>query len=845
MSEKLDYHRRYIEFLKEFGDEEYLYVVIDGSGDLNLAKQFADEVAKEARAIDDIKQVIWKIDNPLLEKNFLLYLREKELDSLGRMLSTGPFAAKNIAGWSDISPLFGALATRINQPVSKKDEAELATGFTFLDNLVDDISAAMDAPRPYVSRLQSLFFGSAESFDKDGYIKSGDLLFVLIMPKKDYATSSVIEAPLKQIRDSLELVRSKFPGINAGLTGRPVLSADEMTTSNNDMAKAGALAAVLMMGLFILSFRGIVRPLLAQITLGIGIAWTFGFVALAFGTLNILSIVFALILIGAVMEYAFRFIARYQEELSKCGVVNDAVVHTFVKSGIPDITSAVTTACVFLTLLWTDFTALAQLGVVAAVGVILCVAAILIVLPSLIVIVDRRLTPEKIKAVSPFQFTQIGRLYKKPWALALTSAVITVSLIYFTTNVRFDNNLLKLQSQNLESVKYENLIIEKSSETTWFARAIANSVEESQELAEKFRSLPTVRRVDDVLRVFPENQPAKAGIISEIAPNFAGLSFSVPSENINPRELMFELGRLSASLTSLQAQAFSSGRVDAVEELGGFAEKIDKLSKKIGVASDDELSRLGKYQFTFISDMHEQMKLLAGGMNPSKIELKDVPSDLLGRFMSPAGRFALFIYPRDDIWDPAALKRFVDDIRSVDAYVVGTPIEVHESGKIMQTTFINTAILALIVTIFFAWLDTRSWRATILSVIPLCLGTTWLIGIMGLWGIDFNMANFFAIPILIGTGIDFGIHMTHRIRHDKSLKAVETSTGRGLMLTAVSNALGFGSMMIASHHGIVSLGKIMLIGSICSFLAAMIALPPMAKRLNWGNSKASPVDTVR
>ena len=140
VSERLDYHRRYIEFLKEFGDEEYLYVVADASEDMPKAKQFIEALGQKLRGLPDIKEVIWKIENPALERNFLLYLTPDQLKALETMTSSGPFAATNIARWSGLSPMFGALADRIGAPVSPEDERELATGFTFIDGLLDDMS---------------------------------------------------------------------------------------------------------------------------------------------------------------------------------------------------------------------------------------------------------------------------------------------------------------------------------------------------------------------------------------------------------------------------------------------------------------------------------------------------------------------------------------------------------------------------------------------------------------------------------------------------------------------------------------------------------------------------------
>lgn len=839
VSMKLDYHRRYIEFLKEFGDEEYLYVVVDASDDLPRAKQLLEALGARLKGNPGLEQVIWKIENPALERNFLLYLTPEQLKVLAAMTSRGPFSVRNIATWEGFAPMFGALADRIAGPVSTEDESELSTGFTFIDGLLDDMIAVIEKGAPYRSRLQALFFGDGETFDPDGFLKNGSLLFMLVMPAKDYATAAVIEKPLADLRAALAETRQEFPDIDAGVTGRPVLNADEMETSNRDMTVATMLALALVSLIFIVFFRGVARPLLAVAALVMGISWTFGFVALAVGTLNILSSVFALLLIAASIEYSIYIVARYEEELAKSGRPAEAIARMLSTTGMANMTSALTTAAAFLTLIWTDFIAIAQLGVISAAGIILCLGAMLIVLPALLMLRDQGRAEEALRKVRAFDMPGLLPLYKRPGVLVAAAAVTTLAIAPFIFRTSFDNNLLNLQARGMESVKYEHLIIEKSSETTWFARATADTVAESHKKADDLRKLSTVRGVDDVERIVPEDQKKKIAAVREMAPAFQGLSFADVGGTVEAGRLMFELGRLAGGLERLEEQAFKSGRVDAVEELGLFAGKMRKLVALIDAADDARLVSLGDMQRAFFGDLKKNLEILATGMEPTTISLEDLPKDVRSRFVSPnTGRYSLMIYPKENIWDPTAMGRFVGEIRGVDPTVIGTPIEVHESGRLMRETFARSAVLAFIVICLLVWLDFRQLRASALAIMPLGFGMVWLFGGMGLAGIQFNMANFFAIPILIGTGVDFGVQVVHRLRQEGSFKALGTSTGKGLVMTAIANGVGFGAMMIAHHRGVASLGKILALGCVCCLLAAIIPTPPVARWFGWGRSKS-------
>ncbi|MFH1829577.1 MAG: MMPL family transporter [Pseudomonadota bacterium] len=836
VSEKLDYHKRYLDFLNEFGDEEYLYVVVDATKDMSQAKDFIRSLVARLNKIDGLKDVIWKIDNPALEKNFLLYMTPPQLAALKAMVTQGPFAVSNISNWDGFSPLFGALATRIAEPVSTKDEEELSQGFTFIDGLLDDMSSALQKPTQYRSRLQELFFGDGDTFDADGFYRNRDLLFVLIMPKKDYGTMEVIQKPLEEIRTAIAQTRAQFPDIDAGLTGKPVLAADEIMTSNEDMTWATCIAIVLVGLVFIFFFRSTSRPVLAMISLVMGISWTFGLVAVVFGTLNILSIVFAIILVGAAIEYAIHVVARYQEELAKSGNIDESIKRTLQLVGPADATTAFTTAAAFLTITWTDFTAIAQLGVIAASGILLCLISMLVVLPAMIVMRDRRRSPQALTKVKPFSLPHINLLYRKPKLLFIAAALFSLAVIPFATDVGFDNNLLNLQAKGLESVKYEQLILNKSGETTWFARTAASTPYQSHKMAKEFEKLSTVRRVDDVERILPEKQEEKLKAVENIAPAFANLKFEHVGKKVDVLNLMFELGRLASGLERLQEQAFSSGRLDAVNELEKFSSKVRSLVGQLDKADSAQLERLGSFQHDFFSDLHKNLEILSTGMKPEKLALSDLPENIVRRFVSPKGRYSLYIYPKENIWDPVALEKFVNDIRGVDAMVVGTPIEVHESGRLMRETFMKSAVLAFFVICLLVWIDFRSWRATMLAVMPLAVGTLWLLGVMGLTNTPFNMANFFAIPILIGIGVDFGVHLVHRLRAEGSFNAIGSSTGKAVVLTAAANAIGFGIMIFAHHRGIASLGLIMAVGCLCCLAAALIAMPPVAKWLRWGRN---------
>ena len=848
ISEKLAYHKRYKDFLREFGDQEYLYLVVESNGDLSKAKAFAESAAERISRLPDIREVTYKIDNPALEKSFLLLLNQEELRSLSDMVSGGAFSIQRFASLASLEELFAAINEEIKKPVSPKEEKKLTLGFKFLDGLIGSLNNAVKEGAPYESQLERLFFGEG-NFDPDGYLVTKNKKFVicLIMPSKDYGTLAVIEEPLQRIRNAIDDTRKEYPGVKAGLTGRPVLAADEMATSNRDMNLATVMAIAAVAVIFIVSFRSAARPLIAMAALIMGIAWTYGFVTLAFGTLNLLSIVFAIILVGSSIEYGIHVVARYQEELARHRHIDEAVRKMLLAIGKPDLTSAATTAGAFATLLFTNFRALKQLGAIAGMGIVFCLAAMLVVLPAMLVIRDHKLYGER--AVPPWatpkpamQVNFIPRFYRRPTLLLAVAVALTVVIAPFASRVFFDFNLLNLQAKGIESVEYERKLITESDESTWFANAIANTPQQSFDLAEKFRKLPVVKKVDDITTVVPLDQKARMFLIRRMAPTFENLPslckgrlggvdrcLPPPSPPYKGGELVKNLRQFNTSLEHLEEEAFSAGRIDAVEELEGFRERIGRLTADIEM-TPEAAERIRKFENDFFKDLHDKLDLLASGMHPAPLKVEDLPEAIKRRYISPEGNYAVYITPGEDIWNEENLSRFVSEIRKVNPYVLGTPVEVYESGRIMVRAFLISGVLAFVVIFILAFIDFQSIKAALMASMPLVLGGLWLVSIMGMFHIPFNLANFFAIPIIIGVGVDSGVHIIHRLKQERELIALGRATGTSVTLTAMTNAIGFGMMMIAAHRGIASLGKIMAIGTICCAIAALLVMPPVAWR---------------
>ncbi|MBQ72004.1 MAG: RND transporter, partial [Planctomycetaceae bacterium] len=170
--------------------------------------------------------------------------------------------------------------------------------------------------------------------------------------------------------------------------------------------------------------------------------------------------------------------------------------------------------------------------------------------------------------------------------------------------------------------------------------------------------------------------------------------------------------------------------------------------------------------------------------------------------------------------------------------VTGVPITQYESLRDMRSAFLEMAVLSSILVLVLLTIDFRRVRPVIIAMIVLTVGLVWTIGVTSAIGVHLNVANFFAIPILIGIGIDSSIHMLHRADECGRGPLDFRGTRGAVVLTALTTGIGFGSLVFARHRGLESLGMVMAIGSACCLLSTVILLPSLTSWLRPINNFA-------
>jgi hypothetical protein len=191
------------------------------------------------------------------------------------------------------------------------------------------------------------------------------------------------------------------------------------------------------------------------------------------------------------------------------------------------------------------------------------------------------------------------------------------------------------------------------------------------------------------------------------------------------------------------------------------------------------------------------------------------------------GSLALLIYPAKNVWEQANLEEFLQKARGIEPNITGELVSLYENGQSIIRSFLQASgySLAAILVLLLVW--SRSVRSTLLSLLPLITSVGLLLGIMNWYLIHWNFTNFFALPILIGIGVDSGIHLV-KAWQDKNPQTFQRA-GKAVFLSSLTTIVGFGILATSDHLGVRSLGLVLFLGISFCLLASLVFLPAALK----------------
>ncbi|HEV2053939.1 MAG TPA: MMPL family transporter [Methylomirabilota bacterium] len=851
LPKKAGYIVRYNQYAREFGELEDIVIVIEART-FEAAKDYAARLVQELRASPlKFPRVAYRVDPKRFEGRHLLYLPEKQLKEIRDRIFDHQEFMESFAGDPSLARLIeGANAAMASAFVSNLFDLGIGQGSgedtRFLRLVLDQIAGRLEHPTPYRSPWGTLFSLSERPADA-GYFLSDDksLLFVLVeTPQSEKGSFMSDRRAIEIIRRVIADLKPAFPTVQAGVTGGPTLSNDEMTAAFHDSSVATVLAFGLTLLVMLLAFWRVGKPLLMLAVLAVTLAWSMGIITLTVGHLTIFSVMFISIVIGIGIDYGIYFLFRYEEEIFLGRNLKEALELTAARAGPGMLIGALTAGGTFYVLMLTDFRGIQELGFIAGTAILMAWLGMMTLFPALLVVVDRRHGDRprnqapRAHALERINVPVLDRLTRYPKAVLTIAGVATAASLGALPYVGFDYNLLNLQPKRTESVIWEKRILANTGRSGFNGLASATTLEELRRKQEAFENLSSVSEVDSVLRVIPDNQKEKIAIVRTFAPIVAPVRVG-RSSPVDLDRLTRALGELTRRLDIFAAEAGDKLPDDLKQLRTRTMALITALQSTSREVSEPALTHLQSQLYgDFVTNFFD----LQRNLNPRQIGLADVPDELRRKFIGKRGDFLLQIHPKLDIWEREGARQFVRELRSVDPDVTGAPIITYEAIGYMERAYFQGTAYAFILVGLLSALMIRRGKETLLALLPLVLALLWTIGLMRVFHLQFTMANVWGLPLIVGASAEFGLNVIVRYfeGRDHGGPLIARSTIMAVALNGVTTMVGFGSLMIARHQGIFGLGLLLTIGAFCALLASLVVLPVILRLIARPAAHAAP-----
>jgi len=813
------------------GQFENIFVVVDGATP-ERATAAAEALAHKLRANrEDFHQVFLPGGGEFFERNAFLYLDTEDLEELAdRLAEAQPYLAEVSRDGSlqGIASLLARGARAVRE--GDVDGSQLTAMY---ERAAEALQARREGRPYYVSWAEVV--ASRELGGGDPHRR-----VLLVQPALDVNDIQPAREAILSVREAArELGLDESSGVQVRITGDVALSFEEIEVVKNQAAASGIASLVLVSILLTLGLRS-ARMVLATIaTLVASLLLTVGFTAIFIGHYNMISAAFAVLNIGLGVEFAIHLLMRLQEILARGQNFEHALQETAGDVGTSLALSATTTAIGFFAFVGTEFVGVAELGVISGAGTLISFVCTLSLLPALLSLSSTR--PE---ASIPFGdavwTTRIADLpVRHPRAVRIAALVLTIGSVLLLPRARFDNNPLNVRDPKSESVRALSDLLERGASSPWSLNAITPDIASAEALAERLREVPEVGRVLTVSDFVPGDQDEKLGIIEDVALFLGPLA---PAEG-GPPEASVETR--VAALRHLSDELRHLLRTSRDPELGRSTQAlVNELDAYVaalpaGAAADASLDEL---ENSVVGSLPEQLRVLDAALGAGHVTLENLPRALLDQMVGEGGEVRVQIFPRENLGDHASLAGFVDAVRAAvpDTPVMGSAFEIVESGRSVVRSLQQALLLALVaITAILLVLSGGRVTETALVLTPLGLAAVFTAATAVLLDIPFNFADVIVLPLLLGMGVDSGIHLVHRARRtgELGIALLGTSTARAVAFSGINTIASFGTLALATHRGLATLGQMLTLGVAFSLLTTLIVLPALIPQ-RWRRSEA-------
>ena len=664
---------------------------------------------------------------------------------------------------------------------------------------------------------------------------------LVVEPILDFSSLLAAGGAIAEIREAaLGLGLTPERGVQVRITGNPALNYEEMLGMAWDVGWTGLLSFAGVAVLIWFAFHSNRLVTAALITLVIGLVWTTAFAAAAIGHLNLISICFTVLFIGLGVDFAIHLGMNYLERRRQ-GRDHAAALRGAVEiCGTSLVLCALTTTIGFYAFVPTDYLGVAELGLIAGTGMIVILAQTLTLLPALMTLGLQPSDSERLRVVRRRHAPGAAWLHAHPGAVLVVSGLLAAGSLALVPRLRFEPNVVRMRNPNTESVQaFNELLADRDLASPWTIDWVAPDLDTAVEQARRVRELPTVKRALTLADFVPADQDEKLEILADVElllePMRREGSSTIP-ESIDAQVAALRELRdfLAKSLVDTQRSPLRRSIRLLNRQLDEFLERVERERDPAGALARLEQILLGNFP--------QQITRLRGALAPARLALADLPAEIVRRMRASDGHSRVQIFASENLENEGALARFVDSVDEILPQATGMAVDLVQFARTTVDALRQALVVALLTIAAIVWLLWRSLTDTLIVILPLLLGSLLTLAAMALLGLSFNFANVIVIPLLLGIGVDTGIHLMHRSKsaaRDEDL--LETVTARAAFYSAATTIVSFGNLALSGHRGIRSLGVLLVLSMCIMLLSNLVFLPALlAVRARRGADRHGP-----
>lgn len=794
LDQSLDFQIRARALREAFPEVKNDIIVIVRAPTLDEADGFVEQLRERALARPEIfSGVFAPAAEPFFRNNGLLYLDTDDLEARLTQMTKAAGLIERLAKTPTAGTLFSTLAE--NDELAERSELGRET----LAAIYGELAGVVEAS----ARGETRPFSWMGAFMTDSAPAKGHVRMIYLTPELDFGRLQPAKPAIDELKSEIAAVEGAFGDrIETFITGDPALRADELAAVSTGIGLSFLISFLSVGALLLICFRSLFLSVVTLASLIVTIVFTAAFAAFCVGELNLVSVAFTVLLVGLGIDYAIHVLLHVQERRGGGEAMAPALKGAVHDVGAGLALATLTTTLGFFAFIPTAFRGIAQLGIIAGVGVIIALLVTLTFIPAALGAVGGEGRAFKTRKSTP------GIVDRAAGPFAYATVALGVVALFLLPQVRFDADPMSLRDPNSPSVAGFNLLFDDKDTVPYRLTMIAGSEAEVADIETRARAIGTVGGVRALPDFVPADQDDKLDLIDYAAGPlvFALDAAEEPGDGPGAAEGAAEL---RARLESAYGEGTPARRLAAaLAAIGDNPVALEKVDANI---------------FAYWPALIERLK---DQFNAEFVDISALPDSLKERYLSADGQWRVDILPAKDVRDSVALKEFVRSVEAVFPDVTGGAIQTEKAGEAISASMLEASAIALGVIALFLLLMLGRPAEVLLMLFPLALAAVLTAATGVLLDIPFNYANVIVLPLLLGIGVDSGIHLVMRRRRLAAEESVfSASTPRAVLFSALTTIASFGSLMLSPHRGTASMGELLSIAIGYTLLCTLVVLP--------------------